>query len=556
MTLEQVSLMWICACVALAALVAATQPAAVHEARQGPGPVSLQTSSSTSEKTTMSPTSSSERSSSSSVSPSSLTTSSNIQSHSSEASSEATTSSGTSSATPQSSSSPGSLNFNVHNMTTCTSGLISWSYTGQAAELSLSITNIGVDQSYDLSRFRARQSVSGTIQKQLVDTNTSASSWTWSSVNLTQGWYEIQGLVIATPSVSSNSAPFFITNGTNVSCLTSTSPQASSTLSPSASASSSTAAAKTNVASIVGGVVGGVVGAILVVIAGVWLWSRRRKRSFARGGSRRQKWGSLKSTHSSIQPGGDGAKPAGDHFHGHSESTEGVLEVVGGGKGSATTTSGDSEEDPAIMGEEKPISPASSSGMSPFDALNTPIHYDRRASTYYPQIPTPVASEGFRTRSASGHASNQSIEQQAQRIRSSMETSIRRRSDRLSMPTLPSPSLSRLPHSPTHTQHKEEYPLSPVTATPINRSISTGGVIARRTSRKPVPEYDPSALFEDTNTDSVSTFTGGAESSQTHGTGMGTGASGTPTDLVHKASFGDGRPVHYLIPDMPLPQRD
>jgi hypothetical protein len=26
--------------------------------------------------------------------------------------------------------------------------------------------------------------------------------------------------------------------------------------------------------------------------------------------------------------------------------------------------------------------------------------------------------------------------------------------------------------------------------------------------------------------------------------------------LGHKGSFGDGRPVHYLIPDMPPPPRD
>ena len=26
--------------------------------------------------------------------------------------------------------------------------------------------------------------------------------------------------------------------------------------------------------------------------------------------------------------------------------------------------------------------------------------------------------------------------------------------------------------------------------------------------------------------------------------------------LNHKSSFGDGRPVHYLIPDMPPPQKD
>ncbi|KAG8216372.1 hypothetical protein J3R82DRAFT_6453 [Butyriboletus roseoflavus] len=340
-----------------------TQPTSVD-----PGPVSIQTPSSTSEETTMAPTSTTEQSSSS--------------------------------------TSSSSLDFTVHNMTTCTSSLISWSYTGEEAQLLLTITGV---PSSALSRFKARQS---TIQEQLADTNTSASSWTWSSVDLTQGWYEIQGLALATPNVGNNSAPFFITNGTNVACLTD-----ASTASPGASASSS-ATPTTNVLDVAGGVVGGVVGVVLVIIAGIWLWSRKRKRSFVKDrGNNRQKWGSLKSTNSDVPPGGGGIRPTDDRFHDNSESTEGVLEDVAGGKGSATTTPGESDEDAAIMGEEKPISPPSSPGISPSDALNTHIYDDPRAPPYYPvQIPTTFGSEAFRSRTASGHTSNQSIEQQAQRI--------------------------------------------------------------------------------------------------------------------------------------------
>ncbi|KAH0834722.1 hypothetical protein J3R83DRAFT_10271 [Lanmaoa asiatica] len=362
--------MRVCACLPLVALVAATEPARVHEARQGPistvtqlpaagpGPVSLQTSSSTSTAskiTTMSATSS--------ISPSSST------------------------AGPQPSepSSPGSLNITVHNMTTCTSGLISWNYGGKEAELLLLITNNGVDQSHALSRLKTRQGpVSNTTQQQLVTTNTSALSWTWSSVNLTQGWYEIQGLAFATPTVNNTSAPFFIANGTSVACLAGTSPQASSTVSPSANASPSSAASKTNVAGIVGGVVGAVAGVTLAIIAGVWLWSRRRKVSLVGGGgSRNRKWGSLKSTTSSLPPEGGGTQLTGHHFHSHSESTGGILQDVADGKASATTTPAGSDENAGNIGEEKLVSPASSSGMSPFDVLNTPIHHDRRASAYY-----------------------------------------------------------------------------------------------------------------------------------------------------------------------------
>jgi len=301
-------------------------------------------------------------------------------------------------------------------------------------------------------------------------------------------------------------------------------------------------------------------GVALVIFAALCWWSRRRNRLLVgRGGNSDRAWGSLKSNTSSIRPQSSGTPLNGNPFHAHTESTGAILQDLPGGKASVTTTPGGSDEDVIVVSEEKLVSPASSSGMSPFDALNTPVHYDRRVSTYSVQTPTsPTASESFRSRIPSTRTSNQSLEQQAQRIRSSMETSVRRRSGRLSMPTLPSPALSRVPQSPTLSQPKEEYPLTPLTPTPVNRSISTGAVsvAARRTSRKPVPQYDSSTLVEDKNTDSGSTLTAGAESSQSHGTGLGTGALGTPSDSTSKTTFWDGRPVHYLIPDMPPTQQD
>lgn len=557
-------------CFSLVPIIAAAGPARAHEARQGPistvtqplsmgpGPASVQTSSSTSttpKATTMSPTPSSEPSlpSSSTTSPMSSSPSSSSYSTSSSSSPSGTSPAASPSSTETSSSGPSpspSITIAAQNMTTCTSGLISWNYSGTTAELLLSITNIGLN--YAPLRIKARQSSANTtVQQQLAVTNTSAQPWTWPSVNVTQGWYEIEGV---TSTVNGTSEPFFISNGTDVACLAGTSPQASSTASP-GSTSALSATSNKNVAGIVGGVVGGVVGVVLIVIAALYL--RKRKRQFVArgGGSKKRGWGSLKSTNSSIQPGGGEVPVAKDHFHAHSESTGGILQDDAGGKASATATPGGSDEDIAVTGEEKPDSPATSSCTSPVDALNIPMHYGRRVSMYSIQTPTTPTNDDIWSRTGSRCISNQSLEQQAQRIRSSMETSMQRRSGRLSMPTLPSPSISRFPHSPTFTQPKEEYPLSPMTPTPVNRSISTSAVsmTTRRASRKPVPHYDPSLLLEDTNADSASTFTAGAESSQSHGTGTLTGVYGTPLD---KTTFGDGRPVHYLIPDMPSPQQD
>ena len=497
--------------------------------------------------------SSSSSSSSSSLSPSSSVLPPSSLSGSSASPSSSKTSA-TSSATPQPSSASSGINFTVHNMTTCTSGLISWNYSGQDTQLSLSILNIGVDST--ASRLKTRQStVNNTVQQQLVVTHTSADSWNWTSVNVTEGWYEIEGAVLSSSNITNSSAPFYVTNGTNVACLASTSPQASSTASPGSTLS---ATSHSNVGSIVGGVIGAVIGVALIIIAGIYLWKRKRRLARA-GGSSNGTWDSLKSAHSSVQPPGRGPPVASDRFHTHSESTGAILQAEAGGKVSVTTTPGSSDEDVATTAEEKLIPPVTSSGMSPVDALNTPVHFDRRASTYTNQSPTAATNESTLSRSPPRRISNQSLEQQAQRIRSSMETSMRRRGERLSMPTLPPPSIARFPHSPTLSQPREEYPLSPASVTPVNRSISAGAVsmTGRRTSRKPVPQYDPATLLEDTTTDSVSTFTGGADSSShSYGTSHGTGTYGTPPDLALKESFGDGRPMHYLVPDMPLPQQD
>ena len=100
---------------------------------------------------------------------------------------------------------------------------------------------------------------------------------------------------------------------------------------------------------------------------------------------------------------------------------------------------------------------------------------------------------------------------------------------------------------------------------PINRSASGG----RKANRKPVPSYDE-GLVPPT---SASATLGGSSSptptpvssngldrsnsgmSAREGGGGGKGLLELP-ELNHKSSFGDGRPVHYLIPDMPPPQRD
>ena len=113
---------------------------------------------------------------------------------------------------------------------------------------------------------------------------------------------------------------------------------------------------------------------------------------------------------------------------------------------------------------------------------------------------------------------------------------------------------------------------------PINRSASGG----RKANRKPVPSYDeglvpPTSASATLGGSSSPTPTpvssngldrsNSAMSAREGGGGMYSNSRGNPSvsggkgllelpELNHKSSFGDGRPVHYLIPDMPPPQRD
>jgi len=77
-------------------------------------------------------------------------------------------------------------------------------------------------------------------------------------------------------------------------------------------------------------------------------------------------------------------------------------------------------------------------------------------------------------------------------------------------------------------------------------SVSTGAPTTRRTPRKPVPQYnptDPSLVSPPPSMPSPLPPVLDSDSSSSREGSI-------------RGAFGDGRPVHYLIPDMPPPQRD
>ncbi|KAI6165926.1 hypothetical protein EDD17DRAFT_1871153 [Pisolithus thermaeus] len=455
-----------------------------------------------------------------------------------------------STSTPSPSSSPTHLTFNaIQNMTTCASASITWSYGGNQAYLVLAVTNIGVTQnnSHALDAERRRNVASATISQMLANITAQTGSWRWASVNLTQGWYEIEGLV---GTLTAWSSPFYISNGSNTSCLTSTSTASqSSTASPSP-VSNLTPSSDKKTGTIVGSVIGALVGVSFIVVLIIWL--RRRKKSPIQGGFILRnvgRWSSLTSNASSVKHRSNDF--ANRHYRGHTDSTSRGAESVTGSKASNTGPLGDSDDPAVEAGEsERTHSTYSHSppGMGAFDAFDVPVSHVRHASIHSIQSPA-SAVDRSRSRTMSVRTSNTALERQAQRIRSSMEGSMCLRTERLSMPIIAPAALDRSPTSPI--RRTSDHPAESG-GTSVTRSASTSGSATRRTPRKPVPHYDPSelgdALVGQVN-DTRSTAPSGEDCSASNS--AETMSSRAISDVSRLPSPGSGRPVHYLIPDLP-----
>ncbi|ESK82418.1 hypothetical protein Moror_12153 [Moniliophthora roreri MCA 2997] len=215
-------------------------------------------------------------------------------------------------------------------LTTCELAPITWTFAGPGAPITLTITNVGVEQgspptssgsgntasntfSNDIPvpgggvggpRTRAARAVpdSDSIIMTTIATSLSPDleSFTWPKVTVPQGWY----IIIATftdtanpPSLSAHTQPLFVRNGADVSCLIvsptgSPSPTAGPTASPTSSGQGSentsapveAAQSHVNAGAIAGGVVGGV--ALLAIVAAVLLCLRYRRNKAGISGDR------------------------------------------------------------------------------------------------------------------------------------------------------------------------------------------------------------------------------------------------------------------------------
>ncbi|CCM01213.1 uncharacterized protein FIBRA_03261 [Fibroporia radiculosa] len=323
---------------------------------------------------------------------------------------------------------------------------------------------------------------------------------------------------------------------------------------------------------IVGGVIGGVI-FLLLVIGGLLYYLRisrqapspSRRRSLAEYDSRGNdgKWNGLSSRDSTMDGGPRGAKRASGMQMLTREQAD-SLGNVASPRPSHTeqrNDSGGTEEDIESLGEEIKVSPTRGS-----------VYVEPVPSLPYGSLPSPDVNGSFRRgRKPSTDFSARAVA--LERLNTNAVSALpspppaRHRPDDRSEPDTP-PRLSRtFPATP-------QTPVTPFSAEPMQRTSSAS--VRRNPSRKPVPAYDatafgavdgPRASRSSTTVAATASLAPSRPSqSSRDSTGSSTPMRGpTPSrskedlaskpfnvpQLTHKTSFGDARPMHYLVPDLP-----
>ncbi|KAJ6608240.1 hypothetical protein B0H10DRAFT_1955599 [Mycena sp. CBHHK59/15] len=501
---------------------------------------------------------------------------------------------------------------NIVQMTTCTPGTVSWIYVGSLSEVTLSITNGNVVQLpspsstitgvFQTASARAinphsrREAINQPITNGTIDP--AADSYTW-NVNVPAGWYAI---VAQFPllTVTQVSDAFYVANGIDTSCLASSSGSSSSTTSASSTRSvtptssdgtsssgitlpvSGAATSKVNRGAIAGGVIGGL--AVLAAAIAAYLYLRYASASVGAAPGKRgaRKWSGLGSVDSKARaypPSSRAVGGSNDRHHSQSDSIGPMISdsdyVIGNvGTGSKSNVDPEDEENNSYFSPSLEKFP-SPTGGSP---IRSPFSDSGHIGDAVPlDLITPLP--GNVTRNSSTSTSSYMPNPNFSRPRSHPNSPY-------SSPTTPTPeyATSPSPNSPftnsannntnSSLGHSGSYPPTPAYPSGTSQGIaeaqqnpdpprrgSAGEPVAtgsRRTPRKPVPQYNPTDPSLSSSSPYLATLD--SESSSREGSvrsdRSGPGAHDWPK-LSHKASFGtEGRPVHYLIPDMPPPQRN
>ncbi|KAF5351052.1 hypothetical protein D9756_008319 [Leucocoprinus leucothites] len=489
-------------------------------------------------------------------------------------------------------------------LTTCTPVNITWAYAGPATpSLNLFATNIGVvpptsetsptntftdgDAFAVPSGASQSQPTQVTIVQNLVP-QASAVAW---NVNVPSGWYQIFGNFQST--FQDQTDPFFVQAG-DTSCLSGGTSSPSATPSSPASESpistlvpgpggTNPPVATTQKNSQIGIIVGVVAGAVvfLIIVLMAYLWLRKRKNALDKpigghsgGANLNRGWGglgSLSSVHSGRHDRRSRASrdltPA-TRIAGHRPATRNPF-----GAGFAENGENRSINSTPFSPSVEKFSSSPAPYTNPFDdaegglALATlpsndgmPVSPSRtslqQAGLSLPQIQSSSADSFAyfnEPRSTHGRASSIDVHLHSSLSSSPPPEMIRSYS---------ASSSARAPSTDySHQQQKKAN----------RQSTGSQSNIPRKTARKPVPAYEPSVSASTTlSPDSSSPSASYAPSPSTPtSTSMPFGPSAyghyakrpqpssDGNSLAHKSSFGpggvEGKPIHYLIPDMPLP---
>ncbi|KAJ7662982.1 hypothetical protein B0H17DRAFT_1184978 [Mycena rosella] len=182
-------------------------------------------------------------------------------------------------------------------MTTCTPGKISWVYETPnllSLPLLISVSNGGVGQlgppsstgaavsPANLNRNTHAMSGRDTLI-QLVAPSTidpESYTYTWSPVDVPEGWYTL-GAAFDSLSVSvSKSAPFYVVQGSNISCIASPSVAASGAITSPSLTAGETAAQFHRAKISRGAIAGGIAGTLVIIITTILFFLRRRRSRF------------------------------------------------------------------------------------------------------------------------------------------------------------------------------------------------------------------------------------------------------------------------------------
>jgi hypothetical protein len=469
---------------------------------------------------------------------------------------------------------------------TCGSSTITWVYRGPGTSLDLQVTNVGVSQdtpppplipsSTSTTHNIATSIIGRAVPSALITppditmtiaTNLAASSRTfvWNPVNVSQGWYSLSATVTSPPLPQIS---FYVRTGTNTSCLVAISPSAgSATITPAstsafASIPSQPASHVSLVSNVVnvGIIVGASVGVAALMLLGLWLWCRRKKTGTSSGksGNFVHRWNGLSSTDSR---GGFAAKPT-SRRHGSSSSRQHLSHLD-----SVANTLGADHEDDGIGAEKSKVSAFFNEQGVALSTLPVLYHQSERprpnraysASSFTSNIFSMDDQGGLHVRS-SAHR-KQSVDSYPPSSPLSPEA-LRDSAQYMVAPVISSSNSQTTTGASSNYQQTSNDQSSISTSLPLSPSPPIGATASRESKlmnrqsfgrkRKPVPVYDDGEeppLSSPTSPTFAPPFPHYTTTSKD---------SGVP-ELAHKSSFGpggiEGKPLHYLIPDMPMPNR-